>query len=389
MNTLIEPWWPRSVQPQTTVVARYVSERSRGGKPLRLSFVDIRKAYFNALPERDIYMRLPKEMGLPPNLVAKQVRCVYGTRDAGKLWEDTYTQVLEGMGFTTGVSNPCVFYHAERELSIVIHGDDFTTLGTDANIDWYEAELQKHFEIKIRGRLGEGCEGTNQIRILNRVVTITPEGLQYEADPRHGDLLTSSLSLSETSHAATPGVKPMDRDEHAEKSDEPDQINLLDYSNPDQVIAAILNSSDSKTQNKVPVSPAPDGPAKCAKVHSSSDSPRPVDAPPGNSQVSDPKSWSGCGSSGSTTSHAPAFATRISPLAFLTDTAAATVSAAIYGGKSDFDITANLGVNLVSPLVSSSSIHGPTKCAKRFAKYVADTWLENGEDGAYTRLLNG
>ena len=82
-------------------------------------------------------MRLPKEMGLPPNMVAKQVRCVYGTRDAGKLWEDTYTQVLEGMGFVTGVSNPCVFHHVERELSIVIHGDDFTTLGTDENIDWY------------------------------------------------------------------------------------------------------------------------------------------------------------------------------------------------------------------------------------------------------------
>ena len=28
--------------------ARYVSERTRKGKPLRISFVDIRKAYFNA-----------------------------------------------------------------------------------------------------------------------------------------------------------------------------------------------------------------------------------------------------------------------------------------------------------------------------------------------------
>ena len=64
---------------------RYVSERKRSGKPLRLSFVDIRKAYFNALPERAIFMRLPREMGLPPNTFARQVRCVYGTRDAGKL----------------------------------------------------------------------------------------------------------------------------------------------------------------------------------------------------------------------------------------------------------------------------------------------------------------
>ena len=36
--------------------ARYTSERTRKGRPLRMSFVDIRKAYFNALPERDIYI---------------------------------------------------------------------------------------------------------------------------------------------------------------------------------------------------------------------------------------------------------------------------------------------------------------------------------------------
>ena len=78
--------------------SRYVSERHREKQPLRLSFVDIRKAYFNALPERAIDMRLPKEMGMPPNTVARQVRCVYGTRDAGKWWEDCYTQVLESIG---------------------------------------------------------------------------------------------------------------------------------------------------------------------------------------------------------------------------------------------------------------------------------------------------
>ena len=53
-----------------------------------------------------IYMKLPKEMGLGTNVVARQVRCVYGMRDAGKLWEDTYTQAMEHAGFTTGVGKP-------------------------------------------------------------------------------------------------------------------------------------------------------------------------------------------------------------------------------------------------------------------------------------------
>ena len=84
---------------------------------------------------------------------------MYGTRDAGKLWEDAYTMVLEAMGFRTGVSNPCIFYHAESELMVVAHGDDFTTLGLDEYIDWFEGKLQESFEIKIKGRLGEGCKG--------------------------------------------------------------------------------------------------------------------------------------------------------------------------------------------------------------------------------------
>ena len=185
-------------------------------------------------------MRVPKELGLPPNTVAKQVRCVYGTRDAGKLWEDTYTQVLEGLGFITGMSNPCVFHHPGRDISIVIHGDDFTALATDEHLDWYEEQLAKSFELKIRGRLGEGCTGPQEIRILNRVVSITADGLQYEADPRHGDLLSSSLGLTSESSAATPGVKPVDRDSNAVKTDEPADSPLLDYSDPDKVISAIL-----------------------------------------------------------------------------------------------------------------------------------------------------
>ena len=88
--------------------SKFASERRRGNFNLRISFVDIKKAYFNGIPTRDIYMSVPKEMGLPPGTLAKQVRCVYGTRDAGKIWEDTYTQVLEGAGFHAGGSDQFV-----------------------------------------------------------------------------------------------------------------------------------------------------------------------------------------------------------------------------------------------------------------------------------------
>ena len=74
--------------------------------------------------------------------------------------------------------------------------------------------------MKIRGRIGEGCPGPIQIRILNRIVTLTDAGLMYEADPKHVDLLKASLGLVAGNAVLTPGVKDPEIDEIAIKSDD-------------------------------------------------------------------------------------------------------------------------------------------------------------------------
>ena len=200
--------------------ARYAKERRRKGKCLQLSFIDIRKAYFNGIPKRPVYMRFPKELGLPSNAVGKLVRCAYGTRDAGAIWEDTYRGALEQMGFVSGIASPCCFSHPTRQISLVVHGDDFTSLGLQEDLDWLERDLALHFELKIRGRIGEDCSGPPHIRILNRIVTLTKDGLVYEADPRHVDLLANSLGLTASNAVLTPGVKDPNPDYQSAKSDE-------------------------------------------------------------------------------------------------------------------------------------------------------------------------
>ena len=84
---------------------------AESGMPLQLSFVDIRKAYFNGIPKRNIFVRLPKELGLGAGTVAKLDRCMYGTRDAAGIWETCYSDALTQMGFTAGDASPCCFYH--------------------------------------------------------------------------------------------------------------------------------------------------------------------------------------------------------------------------------------------------------------------------------------
>ena len=97
---------------------------------------------------------IPRELGLPSNLLELQVRCVYGTRDAGAIWEETYRCVLVNAGFTPRIASPCIFHQKDMDLTCVIHGDDITTLGSDGALDWFESKQSDTFEIKIKGRLG-------------------------------------------------------------------------------------------------------------------------------------------------------------------------------------------------------------------------------------------
>ena len=189
------------------LLSEFATQRTKNGKPLQLSFVDIRKAYFHGVPKRALFVRLPKELGYGPNMVARLDKCMYGTRDAAGIWECCYSDALVGMGFVAGGASPCCFYHPVWEVSIVVHGDDFTALGTKEDLDRYERELAKVFELKIRGRLGEGPKDDKEIRILNRIVRMLPNGIAYEADPRHAEMLMRSLGIEEAKPVLTPGVK--------------------------------------------------------------------------------------------------------------------------------------------------------------------------------------
>ena len=71
----------------------------------------------------------------------------------------------------------------------MVHGDDFTALGTDSMLNKYETALAKCFDIKLRGRVGEDDSDLKEIRMLNRILRVCAEGLRYEADPRHAEML--------------------------------------------------------------------------------------------------------------------------------------------------------------------------------------------------------
>ena len=73
-----------------------------------------------------MYIELPAEAGAEVGKCGKLVYWFYGCREAAQAWEEHYSEKMESVGFTRGTHSPVVFYHAEKDLSCVVHGDDFT-----------------------------------------------------------------------------------------------------------------------------------------------------------------------------------------------------------------------------------------------------------------------
>ena len=181
--------------------------RPRGGKrEKKILLIDVRKAHLHAEAVRDVFVDLPPEVAVKGKC-AHLRRCLYGTRDAASRWEALYTKKLEAMGFRRGQASACCFVHEEKEASCVVHGDDFTFLGTDATLDEIEASMRQAFLCKVEGRLGSGAGDLREARVLGRVIQWTKEGLRYEADPRHVELLVRDLGLEGATPISSPGLK--------------------------------------------------------------------------------------------------------------------------------------------------------------------------------------
>ena len=100
----------------------------------------------------------------------------------------------------------------------MVHGDDFTILGWECQLDWFKETMNKRFENKHRGRIGPRPHDDKSIRILNRVVEWTDNGIEYEADQRHAEIIAKEMNLDENSRSlSTPGIKGSIRYEDEEK----------------------------------------------------------------------------------------------------------------------------------------------------------------------------
>ena len=90
--------------------------RSKCGRWRKTMFLDVRKAHIIPKCQQDVYVELPPEAGAKEDECGKLEHWLYGCREAGQAWEDHYSKVLIGAGFTRGTSSPVIFHHPQREI---------------------------------------------------------------------------------------------------------------------------------------------------------------------------------------------------------------------------------------------------------------------------------
>ena len=174
-----------------------------------IALVDIKRAHFWAIATRELYAELPEECGYDVReYVGKVLRGWYGTQDASRNWELEIRRVMvDVLGFVQGRSNPCLYWHQGKDIQVEVHGDDFTALAVYETLQWFISGLKNHWMLEVRGILGPPeTPGTIQeARVLNRIITWDNEGILWEADPRHADIIMQRTGV--TNAVTTPLVK--------------------------------------------------------------------------------------------------------------------------------------------------------------------------------------
>ncbi|CAE7534917.1 unnamed protein product [Symbiodinium natans] len=168
-----------------------------------MDFVDISRAHWCADATRYVVVELPPEMEMPEH-VAVLKKSMYGTRDAAHNWEQQYTKVLLSLGFLQGRASSCLFYHPHKDIRLEVHGDDFVSVARALDIKWLHERFREMWKCKFCATLSSPGQS---VRILGRLLSRENSGYSLEADPRHAEILISSLGLKNAKGLSTPGVK--------------------------------------------------------------------------------------------------------------------------------------------------------------------------------------
>jgi hypothetical protein len=168
---------------------------------LELHQVDVNNAFTESTLQEDIFMIPPPGVDIPPNMVFKILRSLYGLKQAARDWNQLCVSKLIKIGFTQSEVDPCLLIHHERKIMIMTHVDDIPIAAPKLeDVLWFKKELGKVFKIKD---LGEPD------KILGVRITRDRKNGTLKLDQGH--YIKENLArISMTKETAHPTFSPMD-----------------------------------------------------------------------------------------------------------------------------------------------------------------------------------
>jgi len=116
---------------------------------LSVQTLDVSSAYlYGKLPVNEqVYIRAPYPL---PHKIYKVVGNLYGLKQAGRVWNQIFSNDLEQFGLKASRLDPCLFYKSGKSpMFLLLHVDDGLLLAKGNDGDRLIAYLQKKFEIQL------------------------------------------------------------------------------------------------------------------------------------------------------------------------------------------------------------------------------------------------
>jgi hypothetical protein len=123
---------------------------------LELHHGDVDTAFLVPTLKEALYLHPIEGMSIPKGKVLKLLKCIYGLKQASREWYMHFVSILESLGFTPTISDPCILTKTieGQQYYIGIYVDDFIVTGKDTSViqDIFTT-LEKHLNIKRLGHL--------------------------------------------------------------------------------------------------------------------------------------------------------------------------------------------------------------------------------------------
>lgn len=127
---------------------------------LTLHQMDVTNAFTQADIDEDLWVEQAKGFEIYDKdggeMVLKLKRALYGTKQAGRLWQDTLRQHLLDLGFKCSISDPCLFSLQSNigKILLGVYVDDIIVASSNQQaFEWFSTNFTSKFRSKYLGKL--------------------------------------------------------------------------------------------------------------------------------------------------------------------------------------------------------------------------------------------